>query len=116
MTTHSSILAWDIPWSEEPGGLQSTGSQSDMTEHSTVTSLGFSEAFPKKAFGLHIEGGVGFNQEKDRGKNISWKQQHALIRQCDIRQRGWTQHCHLPNSLMLTSKQTNKSLFDLFGS
>ena len=28
MTTHSSILAWRIPWTEEPGGLQSTGSQS----------------------------------------------------------------------------------------
>ena len=27
MTTHSSILAWRIPWTEEPGGLQPTGSQ-----------------------------------------------------------------------------------------
>ena len=27
MTTHSSILAWRIPWTEEPGGLQSMGSQ-----------------------------------------------------------------------------------------
>ena len=27
MTTHSSILAWIIPWMEEPGGLQSTGLQ-----------------------------------------------------------------------------------------
>ena len=27
MATHSSILAWTIPWPEEPGGLQSTGSQ-----------------------------------------------------------------------------------------
>ena len=27
MTTHSSILAWKIQWTEEPGGLQSTGSQ-----------------------------------------------------------------------------------------
>ena len=27
MATHSSILAWRIPWAEEPGGLQSTGSQ-----------------------------------------------------------------------------------------
>ena len=28
MAAHSSILAWRIPWAEEPGGLQSTGSQS----------------------------------------------------------------------------------------
>ena len=27
MATHSSILAWEIPWAEEPGGLQSVGSQ-----------------------------------------------------------------------------------------
>ena len=27
MTTHSSILAWRIPWTVEPGGLQSMGSQ-----------------------------------------------------------------------------------------
>ena len=27
MAIHSSILAWEIPWTEEPGGLQSMGSQ-----------------------------------------------------------------------------------------
>ena len=27
MATHSSIFAWRIPWTEEPGGLQSMGSQ-----------------------------------------------------------------------------------------
>ena len=35
MATHSSILAWKIPWTEKPGGLQSMGSpcqESDMTE------------------------------------------------------------------------------------
>ena len=32
MATHSSILAWRIPWTEEPGGLQSTrGRESDTT-------------------------------------------------------------------------------------
>ena len=31
METHSSILAWRIPWTEEPGGLQSM--ESDTTEH-----------------------------------------------------------------------------------
>ena len=36
MATHSSILAWEIPWTEEPGGLQSMGSdkESDTTEAS----------------------------------------------------------------------------------
>jgi len=31
MATHSSILAWEIRWTEEPGGLQSTGSQKSQT-------------------------------------------------------------------------------------
>ena len=29
MATHSSILAWEIPWTEKPGRLQSVGSQVD---------------------------------------------------------------------------------------
>ena len=32
LATHSRILAWEIPWTEEPGKLQSIGSQSDMTQ------------------------------------------------------------------------------------
>ena len=33
MATHSSVLAWRIPWTEEPGSLQSTGSKElDTTE------------------------------------------------------------------------------------
>ena len=33
MATHSSILAWRIPWTEDPGGLQSIGpKESDTTE------------------------------------------------------------------------------------
>ena len=36
VATHSSILAWRSPWTEEPGELQSMGSQeSDMTERLT---------------------------------------------------------------------------------
>ena len=37
MATHSSILAWRIPWTEEPGGLQSTGLQ--RVRHDWATSL-----------------------------------------------------------------------------
>ena len=32
MATHSSVLAWGIPWTVEPGGLQSTRSQKGWTE------------------------------------------------------------------------------------
>ena len=41
MATHSSIPAWRIPWTEEPGGIQSMGvgvtKESDPTEHKWVS-------------------------------------------------------------------------------
>ena len=40
MATHSSILAWRIPWTEEPGGLQSMGLQS-RTQLSDFTFFSF---------------------------------------------------------------------------
>ena len=40
MATHSSIVAWRIPWTEEPGGLQSMGPQkSDTAERLDVTHI-----------------------------------------------------------------------------
>ena len=45
MATHSSILAWEIPWREEPGRLQSMGSQrvghTEATKHTHM----FTDAF-----------------------------------------------------------------------
>ena len=37
MATYSSILAWEIPWTEEHGGLQSRGSQKSWTRPSNKT-------------------------------------------------------------------------------
>ena len=40
MATHSSPLAWRIPWTEEPGGLQSVGlqkGQTQLSDHTTIT-------------------------------------------------------------------------------
>ena len=38
MATHSSIPAWEIPWSEEPGGLHPWGRKElDTTKHAHVT-------------------------------------------------------------------------------
>ena len=41
MATHSSILAWEIQWTEEPGGLQSMGSQ--RVGYNGATSLSLSK-------------------------------------------------------------------------
>ena len=37
MATHSRILAWEVPWIEEPGGLQSMGSQKESQYDSNAT-------------------------------------------------------------------------------
>ena len=37
MATHSSILAWRIPWTEEPGGRQSVGSKESDTTRQALT-------------------------------------------------------------------------------
>ena len=42
MATHSSILAWRLPWTEEPGGLQSLGSQRVGHDFTTRTYTTFS--------------------------------------------------------------------------
>ena len=51
MATQSSILAWRIPWTEEPGGLQSTGSQ--RIGHDWATSLtSLTHSFPHSGIEL----------------------------------------------------------------
>ena len=39
MATHSNILAWEIPWTEEPGGLQSMGSLKSLTQLSNSATM-----------------------------------------------------------------------------
>ena len=39
LVTHSSILAWGIPWTEESAGLQSMGSQKSQTQLSNLTAV-----------------------------------------------------------------------------
>ena len=50
MATHSSTLAWRIPWMEEPGVLQSTGLQ--RVGHDWATSLSFTFTWKAPLFGL----------------------------------------------------------------
>ena len=65
MATHSSILAWRIPWTEEPGGLQSMGLQrvrhNSATKHSTaqhsfISSPLFPKIIPKAVPPLYLHG------------------------------------------------------------
>ena len=49
MATHSSILAWEIPWTEEPGGLQAIGSQKSQTQLSNK----YTQIYGNSNFMLH---------------------------------------------------------------
>ena len=79
MTTHSRILAWEIPWTEEPDGLQSVGSQrvgQDTTEraHTVGITQGWEEE-EKKQEGVGAGQAAGdAGSRGKRGMNASfWK-------------------------------------------
>ena len=65
MATHSSILAWRVPWEKKPGGLQSTGSQSDTTEHTCKASQQWLPAFSIQTWFLAITFKPISNKEYD---------------------------------------------------
>ena len=67
MATHSSILAWKIPWMEEPGWLQSIGSQ--RVGHDWATSLSLLRTRQGKAFWV---GEQCLHKSRDK-KGKSWK-------------------------------------------
>ena len=77
MATHSSILAWRIPWAEEPGRLQSTGSQ--RVRHDWATSLHFSSVHFTLQHLLDVPGGFS-------GKNPAW--QCERCKRCEFRSLG----------------------------
>ena len=79
MVTHSSILTWRIPWTEEPGGVQSMGSQRDTTER----------------ISLSLSGMIQFSSVAQ-----------SCLTVCDSMNRstpGLPVHHQLPSSLRLTS-------------
>ena len=72
MATHSSILVWWIPWTEEPGGLHSMGSQ--RVGHDWVTSLcPFMDEWIETVVYIY------------KGLFIS----HRIIKYCHLCQHGW---------------------------
>ena len=52
MATHSSILVWRIPWTEEPGGLLSMGSQRVQHDWATSTHTGRKQSESSESLGL----------------------------------------------------------------
>ena len=59
MATHSNMLAWRIPWTEEPGGLQSTGSRKVAKSCTRVKQLSMQENYINKNKGDQGQKSVG---------------------------------------------------------
>ena len=81
MATHSSILAWRIPWTEEPGVLQSMGSQElDMTEQSNNRAMAFhgTSTAPKRT--IWKPGHWGWCGERA----ICLSRQEFTVRSCEV--------------------------------
>ena len=55
MATHSSILTWEIPWAEEPGGLQSMGSPRVKYQLSDRDYIYDLHTFPKIMFSICLQ-------------------------------------------------------------
>ena len=69
MAAHSSILAWRIPWTEEPGGLQSIGSQ--RVGHDRVTWHTSTRVNEGRKFGAPSDGTGVLTRRRDTGNSFS---------------------------------------------
>ena len=79
MATHPSILPWRIPWTEEPGGLQSIGSQelgmTEVTEHARttaqlITMVGLSSPVFRLEWGHHtVREGEALSAPQNKAKS-----------------------------------------------
>ena len=71
--THSSILAWRIPWTEEPGGLQSTGSQNTRHDSATEPSTALLTRDKRKSLNLPQKDDVHRNEHNRILPQLLWK-------------------------------------------
>ena len=113
MATHSSILAWEIPWAEETGGLQSTGSQKSWCNWAGNQVLsGFSSASS-----FRVREGIDLLEEaqlcRAQAKEHSTCQSHANAT-CSLffpDQTVWSVHIHVSKASGETAGVTSVCRF-----
>ena len=72
MATHSSILAWRIPWTEEPGGLQSRGLKKSETTERLTLSLSFTWESACNAGRPRFSPGLGRSPGEGNGNPLQY--------------------------------------------
>ena len=88
MATHSSILAWSIPWIEDPGGPQSTGSQRVRQDWSDLACTCTHECSLEGALGCpQVRGWSDSSWNWQLNKQESKDRSGWIVRNC--RSRGW---------------------------
>ena len=99
MATHSSTLAWKIPWMEEPDRLQSMGSQ--RVGHDWATSLSFTMGFP----GVGNDNPLQYScLENSRERGAWWTTVYGVTK--SQTQLKWlSMHVHMTFSKLLTLSQ-----------
>ena len=73
MATHSSILAWEIPWTEDPGGLQAMGSQRVRHDLVTKQQERVSSSKEIREIKLHNQMGLCMDTKGERGDGKKWE-------------------------------------------
>ena len=87
MATHSHILAWRIPWREEPGGLQSTGvakSQIQLNYETTTTNQSSHMSFSLSFVQLNAKHSLAFLA----GKSLSFLKHLTQIEMQFLNEQG----------------------------
>ena len=110
MATHSSILAWRIPWTEEPGGLQSMGSQRVIYDWATntLTFMGTlligSPAFTDKGPLSKVASGKAWLSDSHSLLSATLYCSWVCIIVCSGPHWPWLQFCNLESSKKICSK------------
>ena len=102
MATHSSIIAWKIPWTEEPGRLQSMGLQRVGHDRATLLSL-----FKKQQLEPDMEQQTGSKMGKEYIKAVYGHPAYFThIQMISCKMLGWMKHkleSRLPGEISITS-------------
>ena len=110
MATHSSILAWRTPWTEEPGGLQSIGLQrvghnwSDTAQHSIAIKMRRSRRQHTNRSDRNVRHNLGGTPERPQVSCAKWGYKKSAPWNRAISQPGWHPDLSLPTFSTVKNK------------